>query len=102
MVLLAAGAVLALVLQSRHDVDREARARSVAVAETFAHSLGLRAALKTPDPTKILQPLTEATRKAAGMDFIVVMDTEGIRYTHPLPDRIGKKFVGTIEPSLAA
>ncbi|MFE3996913.1 SpoIIE family protein phosphatase [Streptomyces goshikiensis] len=101
VVLLAAGAVLALVLQSRHDVDREARARSVAVAQTFAHSLGLRAALKTPDPTKILQPLTEATRKASGMDFIVVMDTQGIRYTHPLPDRIGKKFVGTIGPSLA-
>ncbi|MCX4529628.1 MULTISPECIES: SpoIIE family protein phosphatase/ATP-binding protein [unclassified Streptomyces] len=100
VVLLAAGAVLALVLQSRHDVDREARARSVAVAETFAHSLGLHAALQTPDPTKILQPLTEETRKAAGVDFIVVMDTEGIRYTHPLPDRIGKKFVGTIEPSL--
>lgn len=35
------------------------------------------------------------------MDFIVVMDTHGIRYTHPLPDRIGKRFVGTIEPSLA-
>ncbi|MET9886659.1 SpoIIE family protein phosphatase [Streptomyces sp. NPDC006430] len=101
VVLLAAGAVLALVLQSRHDVDREARTRSVAVAQTFAHSLGLRAALKAPDPSKILQPVTETTRRAAGVDFIVVMDTRGIRYTHPLPDRIGKQFVGTIEPSLA-
>ncbi|MET9958526.1 SpoIIE family protein phosphatase [Streptomyces sp. NPDC006326] len=101
VVLLAAGAVLALVLQSRHDVDREARNRSVAVAETFAHSVGLHAALRSPDPSKILQPLTEATRKVSGVDFIVVMDTRGIRYTHPLPDRIGKRFVGTIEPSLA-
>ncbi|ROQ94578.1 PAS domain-containing protein [Streptomyces sp. 2132.2] len=101
MVLLAAGAVLALVLQSRHDVDREARTRSVAVAQTFAHSLGLRQALLTPDPSKILQPLTEVTRKDAGVDFIVVMNDQGIRYTHPLPDRIGKKFVGTIAPSLA-
>ncbi len=100
MVLLAAGAVLALVLQSRHDVDREARARSVAVAQTFAHSLGLNEALRSQDPSKILQPLTEATRKEAGVDFIVVMDTHGIRYTHPLPDRIGKRFVGTIQPSL--
>ena len=24
------------------------------------------------------------------------MNTEGIRYTHPMPDRIGKKFVGTL------
>ncbi|MEU9253451.1 SpoIIE family protein phosphatase [Streptomyces sp. NPDC048270] len=101
VVLLAAGALLALVLQSRHDIDREARSRSVAVAETFAHSLGLQEALKTSDPSAILQPLAEATRKDAGVDFIVVMDTEGIRYTHPQPDRIGKRFVGTIEPSLA-
>ncbi|KOU27469.1 histidine kinase [Streptomyces sp. WM6372] len=101
VVLLAAGAVLALVLQSRHDVDREARTRSVAVAQTFAHSLGLRQALLAPDPTKILQPLTEVTRKDAGVDFIVVMNDQGIRYTHPLPDRIGKQFVGTIAPSLA-
>nr|WP_308380031.1 SpoIIE family protein phosphatase [Streptomyces sp. ISL-43] len=101
VVLLTAGAVLALVLQSRHDVDREARTRSVAVAQTFARSLGLQEALRSPDPSAVLQPLAEATRKAASVDFIVVMDTHGIRYTHPLPDRIGKRFVGTIAPSLA-
>ncbi|MEU9236609.1 SpoIIE family protein phosphatase [Streptomyces subrutilus] len=101
VVLLAAGALLALVLQSRHDIDREARSRSVAVAETFAHSLGLQEALRTSDPSAVLQPLAEATRKDAGVDFIVVMNTDGIRYTHPQPDRIGKRFVGTIEPSLA-
>ncbi|MCY0922302.1 MULTISPECIES: SpoIIE family protein phosphatase/ATP-binding protein [unclassified Streptomyces] len=101
VVLLAAGAVLALVLQSRHDVDREARTRSVSVAQTVAHSTGMCAALRSSDPAKTLQPLAESTRKDAGVDFIVVMDTEGIRYSHPLPDRIGKRFVGTIEPSLA-
>ncbi|MGW1767558.1 SpoIIE family protein phosphatase [Streptomyces sp. NPDC002073] len=101
VVLLAAGALLALVLQSRHDIDREARNRSVAVAQTFAHSLGLQQALKAPHPSAILQPLTEATRVDAGVDFIVVMDTRGIRYTHPQPERIGERFVGTIGPSLA-
>ncbi|MEU8463932.1 SpoIIE family protein phosphatase [Streptomyces sp. NPDC029003] len=101
VVLLAAGALLALLLQSKHDIDREARNRSVAVAETFAHSLGLPAALKSSNPSAVLQPLAEATRKDAGVDFIVVMDTHGIRYTHPKPDRIGKRFVGTIGPSLA-
>ncbi|MCX5010893.1 SpoIIE family protein phosphatase [Streptomyces sp. NBC_00555] len=101
VVLLAAGSLLALVLQSRHDIDREARSRSVAVAQTFAHSLGLQDALKTSDPSAILQPLAETTRKEAGVDFIVVMDTKGIRYSHPQPERIGQRFVGTIEPSLA-
>ncbi|WP_323183824.1 MULTISPECIES: SpoIIE family protein phosphatase [unclassified Streptomyces] len=101
VVLLVAAAVLALVVQSRHDSSAEARSRSVAVAQTFAHSPGLLAALKAPDPSKVLQPLTEAGRKAAGVDFIVVTDTKGIRYTHPRPDLIGKRLVGTIEPSLA-
>ncbi|MCS0638422.1 SpoIIE family protein phosphatase [Streptomyces sp. LP05-1] len=101
VVLLVLGAVLALLLQSRHDSDREARNRSVAVAEAFAYAPGLREALASPDPTAELQPLTEQARTRAGVDFIVVMDTRGIRYTHPLPERIGGRFVGTIQPSLA-
>ncbi|MEV8099187.1 SpoIIE family protein phosphatase [Kitasatospora sp. NPDC085879] len=101
VVLLVLGAILALVLESRSASDKEARNRSVAVAEAFAHAPGLVDTLKSSSPTSVLQPLTEAARKDAGVDFIVVMDTHGIRYTHPLPDRIGKRFVGTIEPSLA-
>ncbi|MFI9804327.1 SpoIIE family protein phosphatase [Streptomyces sp. NPDC052301] len=93
--------VLALVLQSERDTSAEARRRSIAVAQTFAHSPGVQQAMKSPDPSKILQPLTEAGRKAAGVDFIVVMDTKGIRYTHPIPSKIGKRFVGQIAPSLA-
>ncbi|WP_369252907.1 SpoIIE family protein phosphatase [Streptomyces sp. R41] len=101
VVLLVACGVFALALQSKRDTTAEAIRRSIAVAQTFAHSPGVLAALQTPEPTKILQPLTEAGRKAAGVDFIVVMDTKGIRYTHPLPNRIGKRFVGNIAPSLA-
>ncbi|MGJ5752689.1 PAS domain-containing protein [Streptomyces puniciscabiei] len=93
--------VLALVLQSQRDTGSEARRRSIAVAQTFAHSPGILQALKTPQPSKILQPLTEAARKSSGVDFIVVMDTHGIRYTHPIPSKIGHRFVGTIGPSLA-
>ncbi|MHB9857228.1 SpoIIE family protein phosphatase [Streptomyces sp. YIM S03343] len=101
VLLLVVSAVVALVLEGRHDTTQEARNRSMAVAQTFAHSPGIVAALRAPDPTKLLQPRAEAARKAADVDFIVVMNTDGIRYTHPIPDRIGKKFVGTIGPALA-
>ncbi|MFJ7176137.1 SpoIIE family protein phosphatase [Streptomyces massasporeus] len=101
VVLLVACGVVALILQSERDTAAEARRRSTAVAQTFAHSPGVLAALRAPDPSRILQPLTEEARRSAGVDFIVVMDTNGIRYTHPLPDRIGKQFVGEIAPSLA-
>ncbi|MER7182914.1 SpoIIE family protein phosphatase [Streptomyces hyaluromycini] len=101
VLLLIVSAVLALVLQVRHDSTTEARNRSLAVAQTFADAPGTAAALRLPDPTKVLQPRAEAARKATGVDFIVVMNTDGIRFTHPKPDRIGKKFVGTIGPALA-
>ncbi|MET8573017.1 SpoIIE family protein phosphatase [Streptomyces sp. NPDC004783] len=101
VVLLVVSSVLALVLQSQRDDYAEAKRRSVAVAQAFAHSPGIVPALRSPDPTKVLQPLTEAGRKATRVDFIVIMDTKGIRYTHPVPSLIGKRFVGVIGPALA-
>ncbi|WP_438363904.1 SpoIIE family protein phosphatase [Streptomyces viridosporus] len=101
VLLLVAASVVALVLQVRRDTTREARGLSLAVAETFAHAPGIVEALDSPDPTAVLQPRAEAAREQAGVDFVVVMNTDGIRYTHPRSDRIGKQFVGTIEPALA-
>ncbi|MES5820478.1 SpoIIE family protein phosphatase [Streptomyces sp. RG80] len=101
VLLLVVAAVVALVLQVRHDSTTEARNRSVAVAEAFANAPGTEEALSAPDPTAVLQPRAEAARKATGVDFIVVLNPDGIRYTHPKPDRIGKKFVGTLAPALA-
>ncbi len=101
VVLLVVAAVVALVLQVRTDTEREAGNRSLAVAQSFAKAPGMEEALSSPDPSAVLQPRAEAARKATGVDFIVVMTTDGIRYTHPNPDRIGKHFVGTIAPAAA-
>ncbi|MFI9467849.1 SpoIIE family protein phosphatase [Streptomyces sp. NPDC052492] len=101
VLLLVVAAVVALVLQVQRDSTREARSRSLAVAEAFANAPGTVEALESPDPTAVLQPRAEAARKRSHVDFVVVMNTDGIRFTHPKPDRIGKKFVGTIEPALA-
>ncbi|MGX1248010.1 GAF domain-containing protein/anti-sigma regulatory factor (Ser/Thr protein kinase) [Streptomyces ambofaciens] len=101
VLLLVVAAAVALVLQVRHDSTVEARNRSLSVAATFADSPGILQALRGPDPTAVLQPRAEAVRKATDVDFVVVTDPEGVRYTHPKPDRIGKKFVGNIAPALA-
>ncbi|WP_275557716.1 SpoIIE family protein phosphatase [Streptomyces sp. 5-6(2022)] len=100
VLLLGAAATVALVLQVRHDATDEARGRSVAVAESFANSPGIVQALRSPNPTKVLQPRAEAARKRTGLDFVVVMTTKGIRLTHPKLNRIGKHYVGVIEPAL--
>ncbi|MGQ4428305.1 histidine kinase, partial [Streptomyces violaceoruber] len=101
LLLVVVAAAVALVLQVRHDSTVEARNRSVSVAETFANSPGILQALRSPDPTAVLQPRAEAVRRATDVDFVVVTNDEGVRYTHPKPDRIGKKFVGNIAPALA-
>ncbi len=101
VLLLVVAAAVALVLQVRHDSTVEARNRSVSVAATFANSPGILQALRGPDPTAVLQPRAESVRKATDVDFVVVTNPEGIRYTHPKPDRIGKKFIGNIAPALA-
>ncbi|WP_329031646.1 SpoIIE family protein phosphatase [Streptomyces sp. NBC_01725] len=100
VVLLVAAASAALVLQGRTDSEREARNRSVAVAETFANSPGIQEALKNPNPAEVLRRPAELARERAGVDFIVVLNTDGVRYTHPIPDRVGKKFVGNLKPAL--
>jgi serine phosphatase RsbU (regulator of sigma subunit) len=99
VLLLVVSAVTALVLQSKHDSNQEARNRSLAVAQTFANSPGIVPALASPDPTALLQGPAEAARVGSGVDFIVVLSTDGIRYTHPNPDRIGHKFIGTYLPA---
>ncbi|MFJ8048327.1 SpoIIE family protein phosphatase [Streptomyces luteogriseus] len=101
VVLLVVAAVTALVLDAERDSWRDARRQSSTAAETFANAPGTAQALTSKNPTAVLQPSAEAARKRAGVDFIVATNTEGIRYTHPDPSLIGKKFVGTIEPSLS-
>ncbi|KPI31550.1 signal transduction histidine kinase regulating citrate/malate metabolism [Actinobacteria bacterium OV450] len=101
VVLLIAAASLALVFQERYDTERDARNRSLAAAEAFAHAPGLPAALGAPNPTRELQPLADAARRASGVDFIAVMNTQGVRYTDSRPDLIGKRATGDLSRALA-
>ncbi|MEO3974322.1 SpoIIE family protein phosphatase [Streptomyces sp. CAU 1734] len=97
VLLLVTAGIAALVVQSHNSSEREAANRSVAVAETYAGSPGIEAALRSPDPGAVLQPSTENVRKRAHVDFLVVMDVNGLRYTHPLPELVGNQFQGDVE-----
>ncbi len=94
------GAVLA-VLDARHDNDVTTTREVTDVAVTVAHAPSTVAALRTSDATALLQPVTEQTREATGMDFIVVMAPDRTRYTHTTPALIGQPFSGTIDRALA-
>ncbi|MEU2715614.1 SpoIIE family protein phosphatase [Streptomyces sp. NPDC007205] len=100
VVLLVVAAVAAMVLQTARDAVQQGRRESVVAAQSFASARSTAEALRSRNPTALLQPQTEAARKRAGVDFLVVMNTKGVRYTYPYPREIGKKFVGTIAPAL--
>uniref|UniRef100_A0AAU2K5A7 SpoIIE family protein phosphatase n=1 Tax=Streptomyces sp. NBC_00049 TaxID=2903617 RepID=A0AAU2K5A7_9ACTN len=101
VLLLIAAAALALVFQARYDSERDARHRSLAAAEAFAHAPGLPQALRSPDPTAELQTLADDARRASGVDFIAVMSTGGIRYTDSRPELIGQRASGDLARAAA-
>lgn len=46
------------------------------------------------DPSEVLQPLTLRMTELTEVSFIVIIDTDSIRYSHPDPTKIGLHFVG--------
>ena len=88
-------------LQARQSSQASTSARVLAVARSVAASPYLWSALNAPDPSVVLQPYAERVRRDTGTDFVVVMRTDGIRYSHPKPDLIGKRFSGHIHDAVA-
>jgi two-component system CitB family sensor kinase len=99
VVVLAAGA--ASYLQARASSQASTNVRVLAVARSVAASPLVRSALSAPNPSAILQPYAERVRRDTGTDFVVVMTTKGIRYSHPKPELIGKRFSGHIDAAVA-
>ncbi|WP_263169186.1 SpoIIE family protein phosphatase [Streptomyces sp. SCSIO ZS0520] len=92
VLLLVAAGVAALVLQARSTTTVDARRVTRGVAESFAHSPGLVAALDSRDPSAALQPRTEAVRKATGVDSVVILRPDYLQLTSPDPAYIGRPY----------
>ncbi|MCX4647058.1 SpoIIE family protein phosphatase [Streptomyces sp. NBC_01446] len=101
VLLLAIGAVVMLVLAAQRASTREADNRSFAVAQSFASSPGLVEALKSPDPTAVLQPRVEEAGKRSNMDFVGVMNRDGIYYALTSPNGPGTRTTADMAPLLA-
>ena len=98
----AAGAVLTYWLTSDRT-EQSAERQVTAVARTVADSPTVRSGVLSADPTAVLQPYADRVWRdgEAAVDFVTIMDTHGIRWTHPNPAEIGKPFLGHIAPALA-
>ena len=100
VVLAAGGAAYFEVRQLNQDSTSD---RVLAVARSVAASPQVRSALTPPlvRPSDVLQPYAERVRRDTATDFVVVMNTDRTRYSHPTPSLIGKPFIGDIGAALA-
>ena len=68
--------------------------RALIISRTVAQITPIIEAFDDKNPAEVINPLANRIRQQVGADYIVVGNKQGIRYSHPLPDRIGKPMVG--------
>ncbi|MFF6997396.1 ATP-binding protein [Streptomyces sp. NPDC008313] len=88
-------------VSDRGQAEDAAGRQASAVARSVADAPSVRQAIATADPTAALQPYANQVQRHTRVDFVTIMDPDGIRWTHPKPDRIGEKFLGNTARALA-
>ncbi|MDY0404366.1 sensor histidine kinase [Virgibacillus sp. 179-BFC.A HS] len=64
-------------------------------AATIVSSMpSVRDAFELEQPSEVLQPIAENVRKQIHAEYIVIGNTDSIRYAHPDVHKLGKKMVG--------
>lgn len=96
VVTLGAGIVTVWIQESAiRDSYRE---RMVGVALSIARLPVIVEAFDDPAPSAAIQPVAEVIREASALTYVVVTDLDGIRLSHPNPDRIGE--IVSTDPSI--
>lgn len=102
MIILVSLLMLALIIASEliytafiSDVlEDQVGRRALRVSQTVARIPLVRQKIVEPKPDGSLQRLAEQIRRDVGAEFIVIGNRRGIRFSHPVPDRIGRAMVG--------
>ncbi|MEU6511434.1 sensor histidine kinase [Streptomyces sp. NPDC046942] len=98
--LVVAGYALFTYVSDQRQAEDAAVRQVTAVARSIADAPSVRAAIRTTDPSAALEPYALQVTRDAGVDFVTIMNTDGIRWTHPDPHQIGKRFLGRIDPAV--
>lgn len=75
----------------RRSIDREFERQALTVAKAAAAMPEIRAAMAAGDPHHEVASLAESFRRATGAAYVVVIDLNKVRHSHPNPALIGKK-----------
>ena len=85
---------------AEHLLREQIGRKAVEVAQSVALNREIVDNLQQGDAS-IVQRVAERIRKATGAEYVVVGDRDGIRFSHPDPDKIGRHFVGgDLRPAL--
>ena len=68
--------------------------RALNVAKTVAAMPEIVQAFSEKEPWKIIDPIAEKVRMETQAEFVVVGNRERIRFSHPIPERIGEYMQG--------
>jgi len=93
IVLQIAGLGLFSIYYLQQNLEQEIGNKALSVAQSLANSQEIRQGLLSNDSASI-QRYVDTIRQKIDAKFIVVGDIHGVRYSHPDPNKIGKKMVG--------
>nr|WP_177167143.1 sensor histidine kinase [Salinibacillus kushneri] len=68
--------------------------RALQVAKTVSSMPTIKQAFEMKEPSKVIQPIARHICEMVGAEFVVVGNTQSVRYSHPQPYKIGEKMVG--------
>lgn len=91
-----------LLLEGQRSGRAEAERVTQVLAGVLARSPEVEQALAGGDgaaATARLQPIADDVNDVAAVDFVTIMDADGVRVTHPDPSQIGARYLGTIPAS---
>ena len=80
--------------QTSKDVEGNLAEKATDVARMVASTSLVKEALTGQGKQEELQAFANEIKRKTNVEFVVVMDMKGIRKTHPVPDKVGKRFVG--------
>ncbi|BDH45559.1 two-component system sensor histidine kinase DcuS [Salmonella enterica subsp. enterica serovar Choleraesuis] len=75
---------------------------ALAIARTLADTPQVRQGLAAAPENNIIAPLTDSVQQRNDLLFAVVTNMQGVRYSHPDPQAVGKHFIGDdLAPALS-
>lgn len=96
VVLLAVLAVVGVLVgwNTARLLEKKIGENALDVARVVARIPQIREGVESEYPVAAINPIAEEVRRATGASFVVVADTEGISYSHPLPELLWTKMIG--------